>query len=817
MGRNTGARDTGKINRNKVSSGNRSILRQLVIGTMLGGSSLLITTPAVAQQAEQAVEQAVSFSIPAQPLAAAISAFIRTTGWEVGYSSQIVNGKTSHPVSGSMTSAQALQTLLGGTGLRIQLTGATKAALIDPTATAGADAAVGGATVLDTIVVAGDGGGAIGPDGTIVAQNSTTGSKTDTRIVDLPAAVSVVTQKEMDRRGVKKLDEVLAYTAGVTTDMYGSDDRYDWYLMRGFAQTGNGKYRDGLPMRVSNFTGSRVEPYGMQRIEALKGSTSTLFGLNSAGGLVNSITKRPQDEKFGEVYTTFGEDHIETGTDFGGPIDEDGVWTYRLTGKWQDGGNGFDYSQDDRIYIAPALTFSPDDATSLTFMSDYNKRDGNTGHGIPIGSGLDTTAFVGEPDFETMDTVEKNIGYAFEHDFGSGLQFRQNLRYTDLDLTYETVYGGTTDPGDDRLALAVYGQAQQNARDIQWQKDASVGLFDSRTLLGFDVSNTDSQESRYDGNADGIDIYNPAYCGTACITWNTVNDTDSSMLTKGVYLQEELTFDDRWILTLGGRYDNVSQQSVTVGPWASDYDFTTEAFTKRIGLTYKATSEVSLYANYAESFEPVALYYTTSLDDPKPIEGRQYEIGAKYQPEGMDALFSVALFDLTQKNTPQTADAVSFAVEQIGKINVKGVELEGKFAVTDRANVTLAYTYLDAEILEDGIGTNEGNRPELVPEHMASAWVDYTIPGNGTFGDFTIGMGARYVGSNYDDNANTHDSASRTLVDAALSYKVTDSTTLSVNATNIFDKKYITHYDSFANLEFYGDRRTVKATLKYTW
>ncbi|UJW77505.1 TonB-dependent siderophore receptor (plasmid) [Rhizobium sp. SL42] len=704
--------------------------------------------------------------------------------------------------------------MLAGTSLNVRLTGATKAALIDPTV-AGVDAGAAGGTVLETIVVAGNGGGVIGPDTSIVAQNSSTGSKTGTAILDTAAAVSVVTQKEMEQRGVKNLEQALAYTSGVTTDMYGSDDRYDFYLMRGFAQTGTGKYRDGLPMQISNFTGSRVEPYGMQRIEALKGSTSTLFGLNGPGGLVNSITKRPQDEKFGEVYTTFGEDHIETGTDFGGPIDEDGVWTYRLTGKWQDGGNGFDYSEDDRIYVAPALTWSPDDATSLTFMADYNKRDGNTGHGIPIGSGLDTTAFVGEPDFENMDTLEKNIGYAFEHDFGNGLQFRQNLRYTDLDLTYETVYGGSTDPADDRLAFAVYGQSQQIALDNQLQYDASFGLFDSRTLLGFDVTHTDASEVRYDGSADGIDIYNPAFCGTACITWNTVNTTDNSMLRKGVYLQEELTFDDRWILTLGGRYDNVSQQSVTVGPWASDYDFTTEAFTKRIGLTYKATSEVSLYANYAESFEPVALYYTTSLADPKPVEGQQYEIGAKYQPEGMDALFSVALFDLTQKNTPQTTTAL--LTEQIGEINVKGVELEGKFAVTDRANVTLAYTYLDAEIIEDGNGTNEGNRPELVPEHMASAWVDYTIPGNGTFGDFTFGVGARYVGSNYDDNANTIDIASRTLVDAALSYKVTDSTTLSINATNIFDKKYITHYDSYANLEFYGDRRTVKATLKYTW
>ncbi|BDA86205.1 ligand-gated channel protein [Aureimonas sp. SA4125] len=667
---------------------------------------------------------------------------------------------------------------------------------------------------LDTVTLEGQGGKAVGPDASIVAERSATGSKTDTPILDLPAAVSVVTEEELEKRNAQNLDEALAYTAGVSTDEYGSDDRYDYYRIRGFYQTGQGTYRDGLPMRLYGFTGSRIEPYGMQRIEVLKGSTSTLFGLNAPGGLVNAITKRPQSTKFGEVYTTVGDEHVETGADFGGSIDAAGDWSYRLTTKWQDGDNNADFTNDDRFYVAPALTWSPSDATSLTILGDYNKRDGNTSHAIPLGSGLDPKTYLGEPDFDAMDTVEKNIGYQFSHDFGNGLQFRQNARYTDLDLTYESVYGATADITAGRSAWAVYGEAQRFGIDSQLQYDASYGRIDSRTLVGMDYGNDKTSEYRVFGSAAGIDIFNPSYCGRDCIilppgyTWN------NHQTAQGVYVQEELTLDKRWILTLGGRYDHVRTQS-DMPEYGLSYDVTDDAFTKRAGLTYKITDGISVYTNYSESFEPTAADRSSLVGDPEPQEGRQYEVGAKYRPEGLDALFTVALFDLTQTNVPYSISTTTQS--QIGEVNVRGLELEGKMAMTDRLNMTLAYSFWNSEIVEDGIGTAEGNRPYLVPEHLASVWADYTIPESDHLGDLTLGLGVRFVGSSFTDNENTIKIDSHTLVDAAIKYAVTESTQLSVNATNLFDEEYIASVNTYENSAYYGDGRAVRATLKYTW
>jgi len=100
---------------------------------------------------------------------------------------------------------------------------------------------------------------------------------------------------------------------------------------------------------------------------------------------------------------------------------------------------------------------------------------------------------------------------------------------------------------------------------------------------------------------------------------------------------------------------------------------------------------------------------------------------------------------------------------------------------------------------------------------MASAWFDYTLPGNGARGDLTLGVGGRLVGSSYADNANTDPVPSRVLFDAAVKYQIRDNVALSANVTNLLDKEYISQIDGFSNTAYYGDRRTVLATLKYTW
>ncbi|MBO6805396.1 MAG: TonB-dependent receptor, partial [Thalassospira sp.] len=341
--------------------------------------------------------------------------------------------------------------------------------------------------------------------------------------------------------------------------------------------------------------------------------------------------------------------------------------------------------------------------------------------------------------------------------------------------------------------------------------------FDSKTLVGIDYSRDQNQERSRTGSAPAIDPYNPSYCGLSCITFDPsrATNTEITQAAYGLYAQEQLTIADDWIATVGGRFDYVQSNTDTIssGTTAERDD---HKFTSRFGLTYKATDELSVYGNYSESFQPVYSSLASRPEGVKPQEGTQYELGVKYQPEAIDALFTAAVFDLTQENVSQSQFVGgAYVYKQVGEINSRGLELEGKVSLDEQTNMTVAYTYLDAEIKDDVTAANIGNRPANVPEHQASAWLDYTIPGQGALGDLTLGGGVRFVGERQRNDGNTETLPSNSVFDAAINYAVTDDVSLSVNATNLFDREYVSS-NTFGS-RFYGEGRTVLATLKYSW
>lgn len=227
-----------------------------------------------------------------------------------------------------------------GRGAGILMSGASLAVI----ATLSVSAAVAqSSTDLDPIVA--EAGTGDNPAKTIVSTTSQDTTKSDTPILKSSNSVSVVTEKEIETRAAQSMLAVASYTSGVSVDEFGSDDRYDYYRIRGFDQTALGTYRDGLAARIPAwYTAARLEPYGLEKVEVLKGSTSTLFGLNGPGGLINAVTKKPTKASFGEIYTTLGTDgHYETGLDIGGSLSPDSPWAYRITMKGQKADGNYDY------------------------------------------------------------------------------------------------------------------------------------------------------------------------------------------------------------------------------------------------------------------------------------------------------------------------------------------------------------------------------------------------------------------------------------------------------------------------------------------
>ncbi|MFC3075542.1 TonB-dependent siderophore receptor [Shinella pollutisoli] len=689
------------------------------------------------------------------------------------------------------------------------LLGCTALVALTPVAVLAQQAEVGSATVLETITVDGN-GTATGGDSdstSIVARRTTGGGKMATDILTTPATVSVITAKEIEQRGATNVEEVLNYTAGVTTDFYGSDDRYDYFKIRGFDAY---MYRDGLTIGAP-FGGIREEPYAFERVEVLKGANSTSFGVSDPGGSVNYVTKLPKSERFGEVYVTGGSfSHKETGFDFGDNLTADDTLSYRITGKIQDADKEYDFSRDDEKFIMGGLTWRPTDATSLSIVYDHLNRDsvpGGGGH--PVGYDLDRSLFLGEPGYNYDVTNRNTVSVLFDHDFGSGLTFHTNARYSksNTGFGYAYVYE-PVDNGDtiaDRYFFGNAGSDSEFIIDTHVEYAASLGSVDTRTLVGAEFSRRSGDNDLYYAPAAGIDWTNPIYSGGPVYA-GPYSSTRSKRTTTALYLQEELTI-DRLTASFGLRNDWIdAEEHDKLTGLDSEGDFS--ELTSRVGLSYKVTDELAPFVSYAQSVAPPQV-------GTEPERGEQYEAGVKYQPAGFPALITASIFDLTKSNVTVTEAGTPPVRSTIGEVRVRGFEVEAKAELTSDWSLTAAYAYLDSKIVEDGNGTNEGNRFAMVPEHMASLWLNYTLEGDGRRGDMTFGAGARYKGSYYLNDANTAMADSSVVFDAAFTYKVAENTSFQLNVTNIFDEKHVANGGFGA--DWYNPGRAIYATIRQTW
>lgn len=694
------------------------------------------------------------------------------------------------------------------------LLGCTALVVFAPTFSLGQEADSSGSdTTLKPIVLQGSGNAGVlnteNDSKSIVATETTGVGKMPTDILVAPASVSVITSKEVKERGADSIEQVVQYTAGVITDYYGSDDRYDYFKIRGFTPF---TYRDGLVIGRT-WSGIREEPYAFERIEVLKGANSTGFGVSDPGGSVNYVTKTPKSERFGEVYGTGGSfAHKEAGFDFGDNITEDDTLSYRLTGKFQRSDAEYDYSQDDENFFMGGLTWRPTDATSLSFIFDHLDRDGTpSSGGHPRFTDFDRDRFFGEPDYNYDTTNRNTYSVMFDHDFGNGLTFNSSARYSKSDTGFGYAYIwdelGANDPLDtmvNRSYFASDRSSEQFIVDAHLLYETSFENIESRTLAGAEYNKFDSEGDTYYTSAPPINFENPVYSGGPG-PFSPFDSKKNDQKTKAIYLQQDLVFSDKLTVSVGLRNDwlDLHETNRLAGSTeAGDYS----EFTKRLGLSYKITDELAVYTSYAESVAPPSA-------GTEPTFGKQYEVGIKYRPDAFPALFSASVYDLTMENIT-TYEAPVYLPATVDKIRHRGVDLEAKVEMTNNINLIAAYSYIDSEIVENG-ATYDGKRFAQVPEHLASVWGTYTLEGNGRRGDMTFGLGARYTGSYYFDNLNTRKSDDAIVFDAAFTYKIQENTTFQLNVSNLFDEKHIANDDGGAY--YYNPGRAIMATLRQTW
>ncbi len=675
--------------------------------------------------------------------------------------------------------------------------------------------------VLPEVQVRAAGEKADGPAHSIVAKRSATWTKTDTPLLGTPQAVTVITKEQMEDQGAQGLDEAVRYSAGVVGGNYGFDARTDWLTVRGFSPA---RFLDGMAMPNGVWTGvTRIETYGLERIDILKGPSSVLYGQMPPGGMVNMVSKRPSPEKSGEAGMSFGSHGEAEGFfDMTGPLDPEGVWSYRLTGLARQGDSTVDYVDDERSFLAPALTWQPDENTSLTLLARVQYADTATTSGFlpaqgtllsnPYGK-IPRSRFIGEPDYDYYKKHMASAGYIFEHRFNDVWAFRQNLRYADTRVDHRTVSGNGLEDDLrtlDRFVYTPYEKSKMFTVDNQLQADFKTGTVTHTVLIGLEYG--DGKNDYSWGYSDGppLDIFNPVY-GSLVVTPPDSSHTIQKQRQTGVYLQDQIQWNN-WVLTLSGRQDWVRTKTdnVLAGTKTNQDD---DEFSGRVGLNYVFDNGIAPYIAYSQSFQPTL--GTDYGGNPfKPTTGEQVELGVKYQPKGSRSLLTIAAYDITQKNVLTVDPVHAFNSVQQGKIEIRGVEIEGKFVPMPGLNLIASYAYTDSEVKESTDPLALGKQVALVPKNQASLWADYTFL-QGPLSGFGLGGGVRYVGETYGDAYNEWQASSYTLFDAVIHYDL-GPWRFQLNGNNLADKRYVAACNGAAWC-YYGNPRTVTFTAKYMW
>ncbi|CAI0994309.1 ferrichrome porin FhuA [Serratia quinivorans] len=665
-----------------------------------------------------------------------------------------------------------------------------------------------------------------GPVGTYVAKHSATGTKTDTPIEKTPQSVSVVTREEMDMRQPETVKGALAYSPGVMVGNRGASTAYDAVNIRGFSSVGTNMYLDGLKLQDDNYSIYQIDPYFLERAEVLRGPSSVLYGKSNPGGVVALVSKRPTTETLREVQFKMGTDNLfQTGFDFGGAVDDDGVYSYRLTGLARDEDQQQVGEKSKRYAIAPSFSWRPDDRTSLTFLSSFQDdpdlgfygwlpKEGTVQNGI--NGKLPTSFNDGEPGYNNISRKQQMVGYAFEHGFDDVWTVRQNLRYSKMDLDYRSIYGQGINPTNPtELTRGVMNSKEHLssfAVDTQAQAKFATGLVNHTLLMGVDYMRMRNDVVYQYGTASPLNVVAPQYGNQSYTITGGASQVNRQEQT-GLYVQDQAEW-NQWVLTMGGRYDWSDTNSTNRLNQNSVSKQKDNEFSGRAGLNYVFENGIAPYVSYSESFEPTS-GTDASGNTFAASKGKQYEAGVKFAPKDRPITASMAIYQLTKTNNKVADPNNIFASIQGGEIRSRGVELEAKAALSANVNLLGSYTYTDAEYSKDT--TLQGNTPAAIPKHMASLWADYTFHETAISG-LTLGSGVRYVGSSYGDEANTFKVKDYTVVDAAIKYDLArfnlPGSSIGINVNNLFDKEYVS--SCFATYGCYwGAERQVVATATF--
>ncbi|MGV1871803.1 TonB-dependent siderophore receptor [Agrobacterium rosae] len=645
-------------------------------------------------------------------------------------------------------------------------------------------------TVLEPIVI--DGAGATQG---YQPKSTSTATRKDTPLIDIPQAVNVVSEQVLKDQNASNLDEALGNVSGVTqTNTLGGTQ--DSVIRRGFGDNRDGSIlTNGLKTALPRSFNAMTE-----RVEVLKGPSSTLYGILDPGGMVNVVTKKPEDTFGGEIYgslSSFGGG--TTGLDLTGPIEGTDL-SYRLIGEYKDVDYWRNFGETKNWLISPSLKWTGEDTEiTATYMhEDYSVPfDRGTIFDVTTGRpvNVDRKIRFDEPYNITdgkSDLFQVEIDHELSENWKLGIDYSYSRNVYSDNQARVTAYNATNGNVTRRADATDYSTIYNHAVRADLTGDLEIGGMQHDLLIGasYDYSDTLRTNMIRCTASTNFNIYNPVYGNMSeCTTVSAVDsDQTEKLSTASLYVQDSIHLNDQWIVVGGLRYQYYDLLAGKGRPFNNNTDSFGDALVPNAGIVYKLTPDVSLYANAAKTFRPQSSI-ASLYGNLEPEEGVSYEVGSKFElPSGLTA--NVALYTSDKENVAYT-DANNI-VKTAGLVRARGLEVDVAGSLTDDVDFIATYAFTDAEVLE---GENAGKRPVNVARHTGSLYLAYDVREVGPSGNsLKIGGGIRAVGDRAGINNNSYYLPGYAVVDAFATYtfELERPITLQLNLKNIFDRTYYT-------------------------
>ena len=645
---------------------------------------------------------------------------------------------------------------------------------------------------LDAISVTSDYESATGPVDGYRATRSSSATKTDTAIRDIPQSISVIPVSVLNDLGSISVERALDFAGGVSKqNNFGGLTLYE-YSVRGF--TTSEFYKDGFS--ANRGYPSTPDVVSIERIEVLKGPAASLYGRGDPGGTVNIVTKKPRPEAFATLHTSAGSwDRYRTALDVNTPLDENGNVLSRVNLAIEDGQSFRDHVDRERVFVAPSFSWQLNPDTTLLVESEFVRHRSTFDRGIVAPnnawSGVSRSTFLGEPNDGDIDNHNNLLQAALEHHLNDAWKLRLASHYKQGKL-----WGFASEA----RALNADGHTvnrRYRERDNDWHDSITQlelrGLFDTgpwqhELLIGSEYENYRKNErvTTIAGSPYAIDIFQPVYGQPKPGGARSGTDFFEHVESRALNLQDQILFTDTLRGMLGARLERF-EQSIDDHTRNSTSRQHHDALTQRAGLLYQLTPEIGLFANASTSFKP-----NNGLDAAgrsfDPEEGVGYEIGIKSELFDDRLSSTLAAFHIEKKNV-LALDPGTDTSRAMGKARSQGFDLQVAGQVTDAVRVIGAFAYIDAEVTEGDKVIPTGSRILGVAKHSGSLLGVYAFQ-DGRLRGSDLGAAFTYVGDRSGEAGSDFELPAYHTVDLLAHYKASDNVTVGLNLNNVFDEKY---------------------------